>query len=272
MTVWQHKPLDPKIEEIRKEFCKRFGSNRWNHPSKAYSHQIKDEPAKSKALVIVIQYTQENWTPGAFVDAMNILDTLETQFNYPPQCIRVLADQALPGNERDEELWPTKDNIIEGLKWLGEDLSDDSECRRVLYFTGFGYTPGLVEDASGAATVDAYLLNMLAGILPVDFEIIVAYGGLDMYLIPETALLNWELNNYLVDSLGDKKVNLTAIFDLTLKGGTIEFDPEDLNRITRHRGRGLAQTNPATPKPNKAPQESNAIVGNLLGEFEFLPL
>ncbi|KAG8796508.1 cytochrome c oxidase subunit 1 [Ceratobasidium sp. 428] len=191
-----------ELVKARETFRKRFTQQEhWNNPGVQYDSTINLELAKKKALVVAIQYPQGdlNELKGTFFDGFNIVNMLESQYGYHPSCIRVLADQVKKDNRKDRTRWPTKENIMAGLKWLGEDCPSDSECKRFLYFAGHGYTSGSVAQGSDAE-----------GIIPIDYETLVTYDGLGKFIDPGTVILDWELNNHLVDSLSTKKIKLTV--------------------------------------------------------------
>ncbi|KAG9099869.1 hypothetical protein FRC06_004754 [Ceratobasidium sp. 370] len=248
---------------IRTSFCRQFNENCWNYPHKLHPG-TGTKPAERKALVIAIQYAGPYHLPGALLDANNVVHVLENRFNYPPECIRVLVDQLGPGDGIGDGTWPTKKNILNGLKWLGEECADGS--RRFLYFTGHGYTSGY-DDAEG-------------GILPVDYRAAVRCESNNVkpvqVVIPKTMLSNRELNNCLANSFPDNKIALTVMLDATiLINETLDqcndsqdmllytLGPEDMTNI-RGRHRFTHQEDRTSPEENGASQGYVLGFGNLL--------
>ncbi|KAG8796511.1 Ca(2+)-dependent cysteine protease [Ceratobasidium sp. 428] len=262
-----NRSLHPEIQTKRKEFRENFHSDIWNCPSKEYDSDVKDQLSGRKALVIAIQYAaHSNWLPGTFADALRVANMLQTKYGYHPKCIRVLADQVNTDNRKDRKRWPTKNNIMEGLRWLGEDCPDNFKCRRFLYFSGFGY---LSESGNVA---EGNQLNMPAihssqrsvpGIAPVDYENDMDYHGTAISMDPETVILDWELNNCLVDSLDGKEVKLSAVFDCCFGKNVSNYQREPMG-ITRIRGRHLFHNSAVVPGGSGTIMDYIPSVGNIL--------
>ncbi|KAG8725179.1 hypothetical protein FRC09_006802 [Ceratobasidium sp. 395] len=246
-----NRSLHPEMQTKRKEFRENFYSDLWNCPSKEYDSDVKDQLSAKKALVIAIQYAaHSDWLPGTFVDALRVANMLQTKYGYHPKCIRVLADQVNTDNRKDRKRWPTKHNIMEGLRWLGEDCPGDFRCQRFLYFSGRGY---LSESGSVAE-----------GIAPVDYENDMDYHGLEISMDPETVILDWELNNCLVDSLDGKEVKLSVVLDCCFgQNVSTDYQPETMG-VTRIRGRHLFHNSAVVPGGGKTIMDYIPSVGNIL--------
>jgi len=213
------------------------------------------ELTERKALVIAVQNFGLHPLWSTFADAYNVANMLENRFQYPPKCIRVLADLPTPMGKKDPQRWSNKPNIMEGLKWLAEGCTDGS--KRFLYFAGHGYTSSPGEKASGRE-----------GVLPVQHEVTVMDSPdrnrkLKQHVDTETILFDWELINCIVDSLPDVKVKLTALFDCNYNDEISRHNPTTV--ITTHI-RGHIEPGKVPSTRGQATEENYVPgLGNILG-------
>ncbi|KAG9086072.1 cytochrome c oxidase subunit 1, partial [Ceratobasidium sp. UAMH 11750] len=101
-------------------------SSFWSH-FRYFNGQESEVPCVKRALIVAIEYldgqTFEDGRamnlPGCHADANDMRELLMEKGGYSQKDIRILADvPGLPDSQR-----PTRDNIIDGLKWLSD------ECR-----------------------------------------------------------------------------------------------------------------------------------------------
>ncbi|KAF8596838.1 hypothetical protein BDV93DRAFT_562945 [Ceratobasidium sp. AG-I] len=219
-----------EFEQKKQAFEKLFDSHWWNLPGERLDG-MDVELEKSRALVIAITYGASDplSLPATYVDAFNIICLLEQQFDYPPKAIRVLADQVDMQNRKDNR-WPNKENILKGLHWLNEGSVAGS--RRFLFFAGHGHSLNLEQGG---------VLYTHEGILPRNFWTYTPRQNpndptpVKDQPDPETVLFDDELNECLVKGLADG-AKLTVIFDCCHSGGLTVLVPEfaDMSHI-RHR-------------------------------------
>ncbi|KAG9091138.1 hypothetical protein FRC06_000698, partial [Ceratobasidium sp. 370] len=234
----------------RAKLRERLYQNYWNHPSDVYPSMEK-ELVERRALVICVRYVGLSPLRNTFTDAYNIANMLENRFQYPPKCIRVLADQPTKTMEKDKSRLPTKDNILEGLKWLAEGCTDGS--RRFLYFAGHGYTSSPGEEASGRE-----------GIHPAFYRLTVidpseSNPNFTQVMDTESVLFDWELISCLADNLPDVKLRLTALFDPRITG----YNPT-IAIATTIRGHAEPAEAPRPPEGQIIKENSVPRLGNIL--------
>lgn len=243
------------FDQRRSHFIKSLDNRTWNFPGESLPN-MEDKLQECRALVIAINYGGHEPLPATYVDAHNMLDVLQKEFKYHPKCIRVLADQVDMNNRKDER-WPNKDNIIEGLKWLVQGTREGS--RRFLFFAGHGVT--------WSTTDDKYTYTN-EGILPKDFLTFTDRRTQEDRPDPKTVLFDDELNKHLVEIANGTK--LTVMFDCCYSGGLTALVPEtaDLSGI---RKRTVFSAGNVCDPPTLDQLRSRALA-NQSGNFLGLPL
>ncbi|KAI0319439.1 caspase domain-containing protein [Amylostereum chailletii] len=122
-------------------------------PPRAHKHSMTHPlfhysrcTGKKKALCIGINYTgTSNALQGCVNDAKNMYHFLTEHHNYPKSAVVYLADTS-----HDPRTHPTRDNILNAMRWLVQDAHEDDSL--FLHYSGHG---GQVRDLDGDE-VDGY--------------------------------------------------------------------------------------------------------------------
>ncbi|XP_020222153.1 metacaspase-1 isoform X1 [Cajanus cajan] len=147
-----------------------------------------------RAVLCGVSYKRKLRLKGTMNDIRNMKELLIKNFKFPKDCIRVLTEQ-----EQNENLIPTKHNILESLRWLVKDCEAGDSL--VFYFSGHGLQqPDFKEDE-----IDGFDETLC----PVDF-------------LREGMIIDNELNSTIVWPL-KKGVTLHAIVDACHSGTILDL-------------------------------------------------
>ncbi|KAH9923816.1 peptidase C14, caspase domain-containing protein [Fomitopsis serialis] len=169
---------------------------------------------QKKALCIGINYTgQRNELHGCVNDAKNVRKFLMKQWNFKPDHIFLLTDDAAHGHQQ-----PTRANILEAMRWLVRDACPHDSL--VFHYSGHG---GQTRDLDGDE-VD----GLDEVIFPVDYK----HAGF---------IVDDEMHRIMVKNLPNG-CRLTAIFDSCHSGSAL-----DLPYLYHSDGRvkGLSEVTPS---------------------------
>ncbi|KAM7251870.1 hypothetical protein ACFE04_023753 [Oxalis oulophora] len=98
-----------------------------------------NKEARKRALLCGVSYTKGERLDGTLNDVILFKDLLITTFGFGDQNICVLTEEELdqPGKEVEaKDRIPTRENIMNSLKWLVEDCKSGDSL--VFYFAGHG--------------------------------------------------------------------------------------------------------------------------------------
>ncbi|KAG8792675.1 cytochrome c oxidase subunit 1 [Ceratobasidium sp. 428] len=222
-----------------------------------YSGQESQLPCTKRALIVAIEYvsgqTYEDGESmrlqGCYEDANDMRELLIRHGGYSQKDIRILAD--VPSLDKSQQ--PTRDNIIEGLRWLTDGCAPGD--RRFFHYAGHGtQTPDLSGDEKDGQD---------EAIQPADWATV--YNREVKGLI-----IDDELRSRLVDPL-PKDSTLTAVFDCCHSGTILDMDQETQaqsrcgsNGVSAARGRIIPPKLTLTLKWPKFRGSASCPVGNIL--------
>ncbi|RDX79109.1 Metacaspase-1, partial [Mucuna pruriens] len=148
-----------------------------------------------RAVLCGVSYRRTKFRlKGAINDIRSMKELLIKNFKFPKECIRVLTEQ-----EQNANLIPTKNNILESLRWLVKDCQPGDSL--VFYFSGHGLQqPDFEEDE-----IDGFDETLC----PVDF-------------LREGMIIDNEKNSTIVWPL-KKGVTLHAIVDACHSGTILDL-------------------------------------------------
>ncbi|CAI2167545.1 19380_t:CDS:10 [Funneliformis geosporum] len=161
-------------------------------PTEKVDYQVSNCTGRKRAVLIGINYVNTRYQlGGCFNDVKNIKEFITKSYGYDESNMKVLTDS--PNRRLDPTLIPTRENIINAIKWLVHDpKANDS---------GHG---GQLVDESGEEE-DGFDET----IMPLDFEI-------------NGQIIDDELHNLMVAPL-PAGVRLTVIFDCCHSGTVLDL-------------------------------------------------
>ncbi|XP_027339134.1 metacaspase-1-like isoform X2 [Abrus precatorius] len=194
-------------------------------PSIGSSSPLSTDRNKRAVLCGVIYRNRKFKLEGTINDIVNMQSLLVDKFKFPIECIRVLTE------EQDPNLFPTKKNILESLRWLVRDCESGDSL--VFYFSGHGLQQTEYHKGEELDGLDET-------ICPVDF-------------MQEGTITDNEINSTIVQPL-KKGVKLHAILDTCHSGTALDLayvynkenwkwkdnKPGSKNPIVKHTSGGLA--------------------------------
>ncbi|XP_012568371.1 metacaspase-3-like isoform X2 [Cicer arietinum] len=149
-----------------------------------------------RAVLCGVTYRKRRYKlSGTINDVINMKSLLVNNFAFPIQSIRVLTEE-----QKDPNLFPTKRNIMESLKWLVKDCRSGDSL--VFYFSGHGLQQAAQHKEDETDGLDET-------ICPVDF-------------IREGMITDNEINSTIVGPL-KKGVRLHAIIDACHSGTSLDL-------------------------------------------------
>ncbi|CAK7328480.1 unnamed protein product [Dovyalis caffra] len=151
--------------------------------------------ARKKALLIGVTYKRKQKLEGTVNDVKSMREMLITDFGFKQENILVLTEQ-----ETEQELIPTRKNILKSLEWLVKDCQAGDSL--VFYFSGHGLRK-IDFDGDERDGFDET-------ICPVDF-------------LKEGMILDNEINSIIVWPL-KKDVTLHAIVDACHSGTVLDLE------------------------------------------------
>lgn len=149
-----------------------------------------------RAVICGVTYGKRKFKlEGTINDVSNMKSLLVEIFKFPTDRIRILTE-----DQKDQNLIPTKKNILESLKWLVQDCQ--SEDSLVFYFSGHGLQQPEHREGDEIDGLDET-------ICPVDF-------------LREGMITDNEINSTLIRPLKEG-VTLHAIIDACHSGTTLDL-------------------------------------------------
>ncbi|KAJ3107309.1 Ca(2+)-dependent cysteine protease [Phlyctochytrium planicorne] len=195
MDVDEPSPATPKASTQPPAAAASTSSKPTSESSKPIIPKSIEEKPRHKALLIGIRYLNTSHPlAGPHNDVRNVHTWLTYTYPFHPHNILILTE-----DQPDHDKWPTRDNILRGLRWLSEGSRETD--RLFLHYSGHG---GAVLDEDGDE-VD----GMDESIIPLDYE--------------ETGeILDDDIFKITIAPLA-KNARLTAIFDCCHSGSVMDL-------------------------------------------------
>ncbi|CAG8554385.1 2454_t:CDS:2 [Funneliformis caledonium] len=188
-THGQIKRVHYNIQEAPENLPDDF--NLYVKPTEKVDYQVSNCTGRKRAVLIGINYVNTRFQlGGCFNDVNNIKSFIKKNYGYDESNMKVLTDS--PEGHSDPSLIPTRENIIEAIKWLVRDPKPND--------SGHG---GQLVDESGEEE-DGFDET----IMPLDFE-------------KNGQIIDDELHTLMVAPL--PAVRLTVIFDCCHSGTLLDL-------------------------------------------------